>query len=474
MKRRRKTARGSVTVFLSLVLVIVLAGVFALLEAARVWGLEKKTATDAEQTSNSLLAEYNPDLWDDYHLLFLDACYGTDTFSASNLEERAGELSEMNLDVHALESGAVDTSSWDLFGMDFGEADMEYYELATDNGGAAFCQEAAEVMESEIALSAVEDIYEYLTESQEDADDVSDAVDLEETDLEVTVTENPIDFVNSIQENGLLGILLTGESVSEKEADLSESLTERSLQEGNYETSTWSGSIGERILFHEYLLKYYGNVTSESEGKALDYELEYLIAGKDSDEANLRSVVNQLIAMREAANYAYLQTDAEKQELALAVATAIAAAALNPELAPALKQAVLLAWAYAESVSDVRLLLDGEKVALVKTSDQWNTDILSLSSSVSSSGGTQTTGLTYEQYLHILLWAKDDSVLAYRAMDLIELNEDIRMDAQVAAFKGTGIYEGSPLFSGFVSIGDEKPGRYYFEQTLEGSYLAEE
>ena len=473
MLRRKRTLKGSITVFLSLLLAIVLAAVFVLLEAARVWGLEKKTVTDAVQTSNSLLAEYSQELWEDYHLLFLDASYGTDTFSISAAEERALTFSERNLDVYALTSGIAVSSTWNLFGMEAAEAEITGYELATDSGGAAFCQEAAALMESEITSDVIESIYEYIMASEETEDSADSDDGEEETDLEVTLTENPIDVIKNLRAGGVLAVVLTDEAVSEKEIDLSDTLSERSLQTGTYETSIWSGSWTERILFHEYLLSYYDNCSGDAEGKVLDYELEYLIAGKSTDEANLKAVVNRLILIREAANYAYLQTDTEKKELALAVAAAISAAALSPELIPVIKQAVLAAWAYAESLSDVRLLLSGEKVALVKTSDQWNTDILNLSSSISSGGKSSKSGLTYEQYLHLLLWASDDEDLAYRAMDLIELNEDIRMDTQIAAFEGTCTYTGSPLFSAFVTIGSGKPGTYYFQQEIAGTYLTQ-
>ena len=79
---------GSITVFLSLMLAFVLAAVFSLLEGARVWGLEKRVSTDAVQTGHSLMAEYTPSLWKDYHVLFLDGSYEKDVFSIANVEER--------------------------------------------------------------------------------------------------------------------------------------------------------------------------------------------------------------------------------------------------------------------------------------------------------------------------------------------------------------------------------------------------
>ena len=477
-KEKKRTAvsagcpEGSITIFLSLLLILMLAAMFTFLEAARVWGLDKKSETDAIQTSNSLLAEYQTDLWEDYGLLFLDGCYGTDTFAVSSLGERAAVFSARNLDIHAFDSVLTDISSWNLLGMEVYETEILNYELATDNDGAAFCQEAAARMESEISLSAVKSIYSYIIGSSGEEEE-EETVEVEETDMQVILTENPLDVIADLKEGGILGVVLSGESVSDKEIDLSESLAERSLQSGTFDTAEWSGNWTERILFHEYLLTYYDNCTDEEEGKVLDYEIEYLIAGKSSDKANLKAVVNRLIALREAVNLAYLQTDSEKQETALAAAAFLCTAALSPELIPAVKQSLLAAWAYAESLSDVRLLLQGEKVALAKTSDQWNTDLLNLSSTITDTDSGQNSGLTYEQYLHLLLWAADDADLAYRAMDLIEQNAGIRMDTQIAAFSGSCVYTASPLFSAFVSIGDGNPGTYYFSTSVSGTYLAD-
>lgn len=471
----RKSRPASITVFLSMMSAFILAAVFSLLEAARVWGLEHKTVTDAVQTSHSLLAEYRPELWENYHLLFLDGSYETDRFTISNAESRAEEFSTENLDVHSGRSGLVTADTWNLYGIGLESTQIDRYELATDQGGAAFCREAAGAMQEEIGSEILKSIYEYITNPKEDEPHLPAVV--EETEKEIILSENPVDTVARIKGNGLLTAVLPDRAVSEKEMDLTETLSNRVPETGNYGGESWAGDWKSRILFHEYLLKYFSDCAHVdaghmAEGKVLDYELEYMLAGKPSDRANLRSVVNQLILMREITNLAYLETDKEKQEIALAAATALASAALSPELIPVLKHGILAAWAYAESVADVRLLLDGQKVSLIKTKEQWHTDLTHLEASIGNSQAPkQEKGLTYEQYLHLLLWKTKDSTLAYRAMDLIEKNEGIQMDHQISAFTGMNTYKGKPLFSAFISIGRGKPKEYIFRQPVEGSYL---
>lgn len=460
---------GSITVFLSLMLAFVLAAVFSLLEGARVWGLEKRVSTDAVQTGHSLMAEYTPSLWKDYHVLFLDGRYEKDVFSIANVEDRGMLFSVENLDVFSGITGEVQAETWNLFGIHPQTLELETYELATDHGGQSFRMQAAASVKAEVGMDLLKSIYKYLTKSDEGPKVTTPAV-VEETEQRPEIAENPVDTIARIRENGLLGVVYRNQAVSEKKMDLSQTIGKRELREGTWQREEASEDWATQILFLEYLVKNFSDCRGRTDGNTLDYELEYLVAGKGSDRENLQSVINQLTLMREVVNFVYLQSDQEKQELALAVATVIGTATLSPEMIPALKQGILAAWAYAESLSDVRLLLDGQKVSLMKTQDQWHTDLLHLESSISGTE-KQEEGLDYEQYLRILMWKTRETVLTQRAMDLIEAKEQIRMDEQITAFQGKMNYTGEPLFSTFVTIGKGHPGTYIFQKEVQGDYL---
>lgn len=207
---------------------------------------------------------------------------------------------------------------------------------------------------------------------------------------------------------------------------------------------------------------------SEEKHRALDYEIEYIIGGKDSDRKNLKAVVNQLLLLREAANVAYLETNPDKNQKIQAVATVISTAIAQPELIPVLKQSLIAAWAYAESVSDVRLLLDGQSVALIKTDAQWHTDLQNLGSG--SGKVKQEKGQDYEDYLQILLWKTPEKTMAYRCMDLMEMNENIKMDNMILQMECSYSYEASPLFVSFCTIGKAPFKKYEFTQNRTVTY----
>jgi hypothetical protein len=168
----------------------------------------------------------------------------------------------------------------------------------------------------------------------------------------------------------------------------------------------------------------------------LKYEQEYLIGGQSSDKENLETVVTKLVHMRLGANYLYLNTDAVRKARAEAAAAVLAVVVQFPSLEKVITQGILLLWSYAESCADVKALLQGDKVSLVKTSDEWKTDIpsfsaastsnLSASLASASASGKEPSGsgkgLTYQQYLALILSATSQKKLNMRSLDLIEEN----------------------------------------------------
>ena len=274
--------------------------------------------------------------------------------------------------------------------------------------------------------------------------------------------EDPLIWMKKVQKKGILDLVMDGNKISEKETDWSEAVDSRQLQSGNWTEQASSGSV-ERMLFHLYCQGHFFNVTRNGNEKKLNYEMEYLIGGKTSDVANLKVVVRRLLLIREGINLAYLETDVQKSQEALTLALGITSAVGNPELAEPVKHAILAAWAYAEAVSDVRILLDGGHVSLRKTEAQWRTSLEHVGDCLNASADeTSREGLGYESYLQILLWTVSEEKITMRAMNLIEKNLDVRMDNMVSRMTCSYEYEAVPLFWSFVQIGNGRLTSYYF------------
>ncbi len=317
---------------------------------------------------------------------------------------------------------------------------------------------------------------------------VQQAVDSVENDTKVNDKDNPIAIIKEIKEKGILQFVMPKDmELSEKKISTEDFVSKRTLNKGNAEDSesTTLDKLEEKVLFHEYLLRTFSCALEQQSsglknGRALSYELEYMIAGKDSDIDNLKSVVHQLLLMREAVNYGYLITDSEKQIQAEMLAVAITGTVGMVALTKVVKHGILLAWAYGESIMDVRQLMEGGEVALVKTANQWQLDLenfASLTEKGNDKGEKQIGGLSYQDYLRILLLAENEQELTLRSLDMIELTmrkqpgrSDYMMDFLVGDIVITTEFHIAPLFySVWPGRKEESLGTY--EAISKGRYM---
>ena len=64
--------RGEISVFLSLILVCILSLFLGLVESVRTTGARLYLEMAANSSMDSVMSQYNRNLWDRYHLLFLE------------------------------------------------------------------------------------------------------------------------------------------------------------------------------------------------------------------------------------------------------------------------------------------------------------------------------------------------------------------------------------------------------------------
>lgn len=176
------------------------------------------------------------------------------------------------------------------------------------------------------------------------------------------------------------------------------------------------------LLQMKYMKNHFQSAVSQSEDddSFFKYELEYILAGKTSDEGNLKSTKNRIIAIREAMNIAYINQNPQMRDLALTIAELIS----SPAAAPATQQALIAAWAYAESVNDYRLLVHGKKVPLMKDDDSWAVNLKSIITNPNPEyiDTNNEKGNTYNEYLQAMIFLKNKDNRLLRMMDLIEIN----------------------------------------------------
>lgn len=220
----------------------------------------------------------------------------------------------------------------------------------------------------------------------------------------------------------------------------------------------------------------FGNYNNPEKNTVLKYELEYVISGKDSDKENLASVVEKIVLAKTGINMAYLITDKEKIEQVSAIAASVAIVTGLPFLEPVAKGVLISAWSMAEAVNDMKILLSGGKVALIKSKGGWRTSIDNI-----TNGGKKedSKGLSYKEYCQILIAVQNTGDSLYRIMDLIQINiqkrynSEFLMSKSLTGFRLKATYETAPLFTAIPIVVNnltEENNAYKYSMAYYDSY----
>ncbi|MCH5340783.1 MAG: hypothetical protein J1E01_04910 [Acetatifactor sp.] len=453
-----KGQNGYLTVYMALCIGVILSLCLTLIEGARRSGAAMEAACVADIGIQSVFAEYHRQLLEQYNLFAIDSSYGTASPGPYNTEARLLYYLEKNVDLEDIR--------WTSFGYrDFLKLRVDGIEMTkvsilTDQGGGVFRRRAVEAVRDDIGLSALTELMEWMevievngldtaqTQQEKEAADKSiREYEYEDEEGEQHVgVENPTMVLEEKRGLGILKLVVEDEDKLSKTTLNTSGLIYQRMKQGKIsqgnlalEEAVWMEDLAERLLFQEYLLRYMGRYGQDEGKEALHYQIEYLIAGKENDIDNLRSVANRICALREAANAIYLWNDPVKNTEVELAAQAIGAALGLPAIAPVLKVTMILGWAYAESVYDVKTLLSGGRVPLMKDEASWHyglTTALSGELGDSSQGGY---GMSYEDYLRVFMTLIDIDKLTGRAMDMVEA--DIRMTDGNGAFCLDGCYD---------------------------------
>ena len=170
------------------------------------------------------------------------------------------------------------------------------------------------------------------------------------------------------------------------------------------------GLLGEYSLrfFHSYHKEESAHTTPYSNAKGL--EVEYLLHGKKSDYENLSAQVTSLLAFRESMNFIHIMSDPEKLEAVEEFVTSFLAITANPVVIAVFSAFVIGIWAFAQSLLDVKELLNDERVPLMHSLESWSLSLNHLLDFLSYLSGEEipreNIGLSYEDYLRISLFTK--------------------------------------------------------------------
>ena len=194
----------------------------------------------------------------------------------------------------------------------------------------------------------------------------------------------------------------------------------------NAVTGGYTGrNLAQRLLVNEYMGTYFADFTDDID-TPLSYELEYILNGDTSDRMNLENAILKILAIREGLNYMHIISDASKMQSAQELATVISGVLCLPQITLLIKFLIIAVWALVESAIDVRCLLSGGKVPLIKSRDDWSADLDSIFDILNNNSlrekEASSRGINYEGYLKMLLYIEEPVKRNFRMMDIMQLD----------------------------------------------------
>ena len=504
--------KGSITIFLSLALLFVTALIGSLLESARVTVAGEIALDNSYLAEQNILAEYQRELWNDYHIFFVDA-------SLLNGEEGAVKLANSYM------AKMMPGGKGDYLGTTASFTSLSFKENMTENDCYFFAKQAAAYMKYgaaagvgkklinnanliktaedgtdtlrkglKIKIEAEKKLIELEREKKKLEEKANDIKNGAENIKEIIGTE-----VHAQSKSGLLGVeeakrLESSNQIHTKMVEKPKAMakkievqksevqddtpkyTEKEVADAkkkykesqkNLDDATGDGSArgtlsffisgdkkiskrkisstawgevqtekeektdlvekGLLILYAKAHFKNFLSKTKEDDKKeALKYGVEYLIAGKDSDEANLSSVANRIFGLRTIVWYGYFLTRKDKMAEAEAIAAAIASVLALPAAIEIIKYGIVMGWSMDEARKEVKSLLKGDDIPLLP-------------------GKSEGVKLKYQSFLDSFLVIASGK-LPVRMVKLIEQNIKLRY---YQGFRADSMYAG---VNGEVSV----------------------
>lgn len=442
--QRKETAY--LTVYLSLVFGIVLSLFLALIEGAAIGAARTQAELAADLGLDSVFAEYHREILDQYELFFIDSSYGSTSGGIGMTEKHLSDYLAKNMDP---DKGIDVYGATTYLKLTNPYLEIREVSYASDNYGAVWKAQAVAYMKAVYGgdiINTVKDHIETVKKNEMDTRDVASELKKQKEEFEKALEEKEIIELDTETSDGnsytkvskLVDKLISG-TFLKLVIPSSEKLSQASVRTNDYysgrvragkvnsgvglhEGAFGAGGLADELIYGEYLMKVCGNYRNQKEDSVLKYQIEYILYGLSSDASNLSACLATLFAVRSAGNLIAIYSNSGMKAQAEAVAEILCCLIACPELTPVLKNILLGVWALAESVADVKNLLDGGKVPLIKKEGQWN---LSLSGALAGNffgNVKKEEGLSYQAYLRVLLGLMNKQKKIVRSLDIVEMD----------------------------------------------------
>ena len=278
--------RGEVTAFLALIFVLLVGFTGSMMESASLQSAKSYRRADMNCAMESVFAEYQRDMLEEFDLFVLDASYESSDYREERIFDRL--------------------SYYGASGM---EQTMKRVQLLTDYNGAALEDQIAKYMKSKYGLSSLnpfgedEDVWKERADEAEESVKMEDRVNeelsgiLSENEQELPTENNPLPNMQRVASTPLTELVMPeGKEVSDASVTSDTLVSGRTLQRGygDFSDKAKQESLS-KMLLDEYLLGHFDTAVEEDGADGtLKYEMEYLLAGENSDRENLNAVLKVL------------------------------------------------------------------------------------------------------------------------------------------------------------------------------------
>ncbi len=466
--------KAHITVYLTLIFTLILSVFLSAFEAVRGSCLKVRMDNAVQTAIHSSFGEYHEVLFERYGLLFIDTSYMTDVPDYRKVEERLELYMGYNLQPEE-EQSLLFARDW--YDIEDYNVSLTNIRLATDDRGNVMRQQAVDYIGNYVGKDWVEEVQSWLAiveqyeisseefeayhkEVQQEKEACWQQNNLLGEEWHVNAALPSLDFTNDYLGN-FWGELINynGTAISTKAFNPWEHVSHRWNIQGTEVLEEEGTDVTDEILFGEYILHKMGNYRNVRPDSKLDYQVEYILFGKSQDSMNLISMQETLFLFRGAANLTMLLSDSETQKKIETISQLGVLVDIPPELLQAI---INVCWVVAESIDDVKKLMNGEEVYLLKRPKDFSVGLSNLLTGyyfVDNSSGSVgeealSVKLDYEDYLRFFLYLQPPVVKVFRCMDMMEAdirltegNDSFRMDgcADAISFE-VGINSGYGYF----------------------------
>ena len=408
---------GQVTVFLTLILCVLLTSLFAMMEVVRYEQAKGRVSHLGLGVVEHIMADYQVDLADSYHVYALDQNYlgqGNEMMNHRSWDYLEQNL--MNINLFGSRSG--------LYQFSVVDAQVQPIDFLYSSGCHTWKQQIKNWMKDTIIPKNNRVLRSKIKSKRSNKNTTNHGVTESETILD---NIDPRELIEEIKTLGVLTVASHDQLPLSKKVKQIQNKPSSNLKWKADSSSVWD-KIEQKTAVECYIFSHFQSALSivKEEETVYENEIEYLISGKSSDYLCLAEVAKKITLLRLPINTAAIMKDSLKKGQAMTAATIICTLSGQIEAVEGVQKGILLAWAYGESVGDVKCLLKGEKVPLTKNKNNWKVSFSQLFYLKLANLKKSKEGMNYEDYLKVLLATIPEKKLYFRMLDLIQGNINLK------------------------------------------------